>query len=42
MSDEVLDWIEDHRGLIIGLVIVVIIIGVMFGIRTYNLSKKEH
>lgn len=41
MSDEVLDWIEDHRGLIIGLVVVVIIIGIMFGIRTYNLSKKS-
>ena len=42
MSDGVLDWIEDHRGLIIGLVIVVIVIGAMFGIRTYNLSKKSN
>ena len=41
MSDEILDWIEDHRGLVIGLAIVVVVVSVMFGIREYNLARKS-
>lgn len=42
MKDSLLDWIEDHRKLVIFLFIVVILIGVLFGIRTYNLSHKDN
>lgn len=41
MKDNVLDFIEDHRVLCIIGIIVVILIIVMFGIRSSNLKKKE-
>ena len=40
MRDNILDFIEDHRILIIVGVVLVILIGVIFGIRTVNGKKK--
>lgn len=38
--DSILDWIEDHRKLLIFLIIVLIIVAIMFAIRHHNLSNK--
>lgn len=42
MYNKLLDWIEDHRKLSIFIIVVVVLIALMFGIRTYNLSKKDN
>lgn len=41
MKDKVLDFIEDHRVLCIVGIILVIIICILFGIRSNNLKKKK-
>lgn len=41
MKDAILDFIEDHRKLCIFGIIMVILIAVMFGIRSNNLKKKR-
>lgn len=42
MKDKILDFIEDHRGLVIGGAIVLVLIIVMFAIRSHNLKNKEN
>ena len=39
MWDNILDWIEDHRKLLISLLVALIIVVIMFAIRHHNLSK---
>lgn len=39
-KDKILDFIEDHRILIIIGIIVVILVCVMFGVRSHNIKKK--
>lgn len=41
MRDKILDFIEDHRILVIIGIVLVIIIGILFGIRSSNIKKKE-
>ena len=41
LKDNILDFIEDHRVLCIIGIVVVIIICILFGIRSNNLKKKE-
>lgn len=40
MKDNILDFIEDHRVLCIVMIVVIILIAIMFGIRSSNLKKK--
>jgi type II secretory pathway pseudopilin PulG len=40
MKDEILDFIEDHRKLCIGVIIAIILIGVLLGVRSSNIKKK--
>jgi type II secretory pathway pseudopilin PulG len=40
MKDEILDFIEDHRKLCIGIIIAIILIGVLLGVRSSNIKKK--
>jgi len=40
MRDSILDFIEDHRILVIVGIVVVILVGILFGIRTVNGKKK--
>ena len=42
MKDKILDFIEDHRCLVIGGAIVLVLIIVMFAIRSHNLKNKEN
>lgn len=42
MKDNILDWIEDHRKLLVVLLVLIVIILIMLAIRHHNLSNKAN
>lgn len=40
-KDDIIDFVEDHRGLVIAVVIIAILFCICLGIRHHNLSKKQ-
>lgn len=40
MKDNILDWIEDHRKLLIVLLVLIVLVVIMLAVRNHNLSNK--
>lgn len=42
MKDNILDWIENHRKLLIALIVIILLVVVILAIRNHNISKKAN